>query len=66
MRIAKIYVLVWFLAAVAAVGTYMTGFFNELTLTIFAFVFSTLAFLGVVAVLPALMDNHYSPSRYAE
>ena len=63
MMIARIYGLVWLLAAAAAVGGYLTGFSNELTLTIFGFVFTTLAFLGVIAVLPALMKDHYSTSR---
>ena len=63
MRIAKIYGLVWLLSAAVAAGGYLTGFSNELMLTVFGFVFTTLAFLGVIAVLPVLMKDHYSTSR---
>lgn len=61
MQVAKIYGLVWFLVAATAGGAYLTGFFNEITLTIFGFVVSTLVFFGIVAMLPALMNDHYSP-----
>lgn len=63
MLAAKIYGLIWILTALTAVGVYLTGFFNETTLTIFGFVFSTLLFLGVVAVAPALMNDHYDVKR---
>jgi hypothetical protein len=63
MQVTKIYGLVWFLAAATAGGAYLTGFSGEITLTIFGFVFSTLVFLGIVAVLPALMNEHYSPNH---
>jgi hypothetical protein len=61
MHIAKIYGFVWFLAAATAAAAYLSGFSDEITLTIFGFVFSTLVFLGIVAVLPVLMNEHYSP-----
>lgn len=63
MMTAKIYGLVWFLAALMASGVYLTGFSGEITLMVFGFIFSTLMFLGIVAVLPVLMNDHYSASR---
>ena len=58
--VTKIYALVWLVVAGAASLFYLTGNFNELTLTVFGFVFSTLLFTGLVAVLPWWMDKRYS------
>lgn len=59
MKALIIYVLIWFLVAAAGV-VYLTGYFNEMTLTIFGFIFSTLAFAGVVMVLPFWVDERHS------
>jgi hypothetical protein len=58
--VTKIYALVWLVVAGAASLIYFAGNFNELTLTVFGFVFSTLLFAGLVAVLPWWVDKHYS------
>ena len=55
------YVLAWLLVAVTAGIFLISGYFNELTLTIYGFVISTLIFMGIVAVLPSLVDNHFAP-----
>ena len=58
--VTKIYAWVWFVVAGVATLTYFTGNFNELTLTVFGFVFSTLLFAGLVMVLPWWLDKQYS------
>lgn len=56
----KIYALVWLLTIASAGLVYFTGNASELTLTVFGFVFATLTFMGIVAVLPYWVDRHYS------
>ncbi len=58
--LTKIYALVWLVVVVAAGLFYFTGNINELTLTVFGFLLSTLAFAGLVVVLPWLVDRQYS------
>lgn len=60
VMVTKIYALVWLVVAGAASLFYLTDNFNELTLTFFGFVFSTLLFAGLVAVLPWWTDKQYS------
>ena len=60
MKALIIYALIWFLVAAAAGFGYLTGYLNEMTLTVFGFIFSTLFFAGIVAVLPFWMDEHYT------
>ena len=55
-----IYVLIWLLTAASAGLLYFTGNFNELTTTVFGFIFSTLVFMGMIAVLPWWVDKQYS------
>lgn len=55
-----IYALAWLLVAATAGIFLISGYFNELTLTIYGFVISTLIFMGIVAVLPSMVHNHYS------
>jgi len=56
-----IYALIWLLTTASAGLLYFTGNFNELTMTVFGFIFSTLVFMGILAVLPWWVDKHYSP-----
>lgn len=56
----KIYALMWLLVSGAAGLFYFTGNLNELTMTIFGFILSTLVFAGLVAVLPWWVDKNYS------
>lgn len=58
--VIRIYALIWLLAAASAGFLYLAGFFNELTLTVFGFIFSTLVFMGLVAVVPWWIDKHHS------
>jgi hypothetical protein len=55
-----IYALIWMLTAAAAGLLFFTGKFNELTMTVFGFIFSTLVFMGMIAVLPWWVDKRYS------
>ena len=58
--VPKVYTLIWVVVITAAAGSYFTGNFNDIVLTVFGFIFATL-FLGFfVAVLPWLMDKHYT------
>jgi len=64
MTVARIYALIWiFILGVTAV-MYLSGLFNPITLAVFGFVISTLAFMGVVAVLPVFLDSHYAPKTH--
>jgi hypothetical protein len=58
----KIYFLIWFVAAVAAGVLYLSGSFNDIWLTIFGFFFSTLFFMGFVAVLPWWLSQPHTPA----
>ena len=58
--VTKIYALVLLLVGATAWLFYFTGNFGEVTLTIFGFIFSTLVFAGLVAVLPWSLDKRYS------
>jgi len=58
--VPKVYTLIWVVVIAAAAGLYFTGNLNEVTLTIFGFISSTLFVGFFVAVLPWLMDKHYT------
>ena len=65
MLAAKLYAFTWlFLLAVGGI-LYAAGLFNSVLLVGFGFIFSTLFFAGLVAVLPVWMNEHYSPKKYA-
>lgn len=55
-----IYALIWLLTAASAGLLYFTGNLDELMLTVFGFIFSTLVLMGFVAVLPWWVDKQYS------
>lgn len=57
-----IYILAWFIVA-AAGALYLTGSFNEMTLTFIGFLVSTLFFMSIVGVLPWRISQPYSPKR---
>ena len=59
--ILKAYGLIWFLALAAGIAFYFTGSLTVITLPIIGFFYSTLALMGVVAVLPAVVDRHFTP-----
>ena len=58
--VMKVYALVWLLAVGVASLFYFTNNINEVTFAIFGFVFSTLLFAGLVAVLPWWVDKRFS------
>jgi hypothetical protein len=60
LMVVIIYALIWLLAAASAGLLYFTGNFNDLTMTVFGFIFSTLVFMGMIAVLPWWVDKQYS------
>ena len=55
-----IYALIWLITAASAGLLYFTGNFSELTMTVFGFIFSTLVFMGIIAVLPWWVDKKFS------
>lgn len=58
--VMKAYIAAW-AASIALAGLiFYTGGLNEISTTIMGFVFATLAFGGIVAVLPWWVDKHYS------
>ncbi|HJS50877.1 MAG TPA: hypothetical protein VJ781_03170 [Pyrinomonadaceae bacterium] len=64
MTVAKIYAFIWlFVLAVTGV-MYLTGALNEITLTIIGFLISTMIALGMVVLLPTLLDSHFAPKTY--
>ena len=64
MTAMRIYGVVWLLVIGLTGVSFSIGFLTSTTLPIFAFVFSTLAVGGLVAVLPAWLNEHYSPKTY--
>lgn len=56
----KVYTLIWLLVIAAAGGVYFRGNFNDIALAIFGFTFATLFVGFFVAVLPWLMDKHFT------
>jgi hypothetical protein len=64
MTAIRIYGLIWLLVLGVTGVSYLMGFINAITFPIFGFVFSTLAVGGSVAVLPAWLNEHYSPKTY--
>ena len=61
MKVLKIYGVIWLFVLAALGFSYFTGLYNEMTLTIFGFSIATLWAMGLLAVLPALLDDHFSP-----
>lgn len=55
-----LYILIWLVSAAAAGVLYISGNFNEMLVTLFGFLFSTLFFAGIVAVLPWWVDKHHT------
>ena len=55
-----IYALIWILLAAAAGILFVTGYLNEMTLTVFGFLASTLIFAGFLAVLPWWMNKRFT------
>lgn len=61
MTAVRIYGLIWLLALMATGLAYKASLINAMTLPILGFVLSTLVAMGFVAVLPAWLDDHFSP-----
>jgi hypothetical protein len=57
MRVAKLYGLLWAVAAFAITGLYLTDSFNTTTSIILGFFVSVLAGSGLLVVYPALMTE---------
>ena len=64
MTAIRIYGLVWLLAISVTAALYFVGLINEMTFPIFGFVYSTLAVMGFVAVLPVWLNDYHKPKTY--
>jgi hypothetical protein len=64
MTAIRIYSLVWLFAISVTAALYFVGLVNEMTFPIFGFVYSTLAVMGFVAVLPAWLNEYHAPKIY--
>lgn len=58
--ILKIYALIWLLVIAAAAGLLLTGNSSDIVLAVLGFISSTLFFGFYVAILPRLMEKHYT------
>ena len=65
MTAIKIYSLIWFLVLGLTGISYSIGLINEMTFPIFGFVYSTLAVMGFVAVLPQWLNEYHAPKTYS-
>ena len=63
MLVARIYGLIWLLAAAVGAVLYFTDSFNALTTVLYGFTVSSLAGAGLLTVFPAVMSERHSP-RY--
>ena len=64
MKALRIYGSIWLLVSAAVAVSYFAGLLNETTLVISGFVVSTLAAMGLLGLLPALIDDHFTPRTY--
>lgn len=65
MTAIRIYGLIWFLVLGLTGISYSMGLINDITLPIFGFVYSTLAVMGFVAVLPIWVNEYHAPKTYS-
>lgn len=63
MIAAKLYAFTWIIFAAAILTAYTTDSLSPIKLTVFGFLGSTLFFMGLVALLPYLMDRHYESKQ---
>ncbi len=64
MKAVKIYGLIW-LSFITTTGVvYLNGAITTITLPIFGFAFGTLFFMGLVAVLPFWLKDHFAPKVF--
>ncbi len=63
MKMAKLYALTWIIFAAAILTAYATDTLSPIKLTVFGFFGSTLFFMGLIALLPYLMDMHYESKQ---
>lgn len=61
MKAVRIYGLIWLLVLIGTGIAFYTGSLNAVTCPFFGFALSTIAVLGVVAVLPLWLNDHFSP-----
>jgi hypothetical protein len=64
MNAVRIYILAWVLSTVIGAIVLSAAPFNDAGFLLLGMAFSSLAFLGPIAVLPVWIDEHHSPKRY--
>ena len=65
MTAFRVYGVIWLFVLGLTVVSYSMGFINEITFPIFGFIFSTLAVMGFLAVLPAWLNEYHEPKPYS-
>ena len=66
MWTAIIYAFVWFAVMATALVVYLTGNLNSTAMVALGFISSTLIFMGLIAVLPSLMNEHHASKLRAK
>ena len=64
MTAIRIYGLVWLFTITVTAALYFVGLINEMTFPIFGFVYSTLAVMGFVAVIPVWLNEYHEPKTH--
>jgi len=64
MNAVRIYILAWVLSTVIGAIVFAARPFKEPGYLLLGMAFSSLAFLGLIAVLPVWIEEHHSPKRY--
>jgi hypothetical protein len=62
MIVAKVYGLLWLLAAALGTGLYVTGSFDMTSTVLFGFFVSVLAGAALLVVFPAIMSERVTPA----
>ncbi len=63
MNAAKLYALIWIIFAAALLAAYVSHSLSPAKMIIFSFLGSTLFFMGLVALIPYLVDRHYESKQ---
>ncbi len=66
MNAAKLYAITWIIFAAALLAAYVSHSLSPAKLVIFSFLGSTLFFMGLVALIPHLVDRHYESKQLTQ
>lgn len=66
MNAARLYALTWIIFAAALLAAYVSHSLSPAKLIIFSFLGSTLFFMGLVVLIPYLVDRHYESKQLVQ